>query len=198
MRTGASGRRPMTTQRRTGSRATTTTFAIAIVLLASSCGQSTSSANQTPSVVPSSPPAATPSPSPPPGGPVPAQLLGDWFLSPADSAAYIAANEGSTCSAPPTATNCVAQLTLMATTYQEVFTFGGSSLHAASGNVVVNNNEIDFFNEVNTEGTSMCDVPGGVGRYKWSLAGGVLHFTLISEPCGGTQVLANHRWSQKH
>jgi hypothetical protein len=67
------------------------------------------------------------------------------------------------------------------------------------GDVVVNHNEIDFFNEVNVEGISDCDHPPGVGRYKWTLTSGVLHFTLISEPCSGTYFLPGHAgWTRTH
>ena len=43
-----------------------------------------------------------------------------------------------------------------------------------------------------------CDVPGGVGRYSWTVTGGVLPSTLISEPFSGTQVLAHDSWSHTH
>ncbi len=106
---------------------------------------------------------------------MPAQLLGDWFLPTAvvDAIPGMASN---VCPSHPIAENCFVQLTLTATTYSLRSPDGG----AGGGYVVVNNNEIDFFNQ----GSHGClDLPNVVGRYKWTLIGGVLHFTLISDPC---------------
>lgn len=58
----------MTTQRWNGSPAIAALLSIAVVFLASSCGQPTYSAKL---------PTPSAAPSPPPGGPVPDQLLGD-------------------------------------------------------------------------------------------------------------------------
>ncbi|MEO8572009.1 MAG: hypothetical protein ABI553_09970 [Chloroflexota bacterium] len=49
-----------------------------------------------------------------------------------------------------------------------------------SGSIVVNGNEIDFFN------VKACGLflPEGVGRYEWGLQGTTLHFApLNSDPC---------------
>jgi hypothetical protein len=97
---------------------------------------------------------------------VPAQLLGNWRLP----EAAVTAINGS-------ATNIPLILGLTATTY---VLHGVVTDYSASGDVVVNNTEIDFFNE------DYCglQLPKGVGRYKWMLKGGVLHFTLLSpDPC---------------
>jgi hypothetical protein len=155
----------------------------AIIFLNSSCGQPTSSATS-PLVAPS----PTPAVSPPPGGPVPAQLLGDWFLPPA-----AVQSVGYPCPKPPTAANCFFQLTLTATTYQQ-FRLGGTALlPGGKGDVVVNNNEIDFFND----GFEGCrPLPDGVGRYTWTLTGGVLYFTLISDLCGRSVVVPLQGWSR--
>lgn len=158
-------------------------LALAIVFLASSCGPSTSSAKlPTPSVAPS----------PPPGGPVPAQLLGDWywFRPPAD----VTAVSGVACPSPPTPTNCFFQLTLTATTYHQAFTATGGSQFAGSGDVVVNNNEIDFFNG------AICGLklPDGVGRYTWTLTRGILYFKLISDPCTRWEVYTDQGWGRTH
>ncbi len=50
----------------------------------------------------------------------------------------------------------------------------------AGGAIVVNGDEIDFFNVPN------CGLvlPAGVGRYRWSLKGTTLHFApLNTDPC---------------
>jgi hypothetical protein len=162
----------MTAKRWIGWSAIAALLGIAIVVLASSCGQSTSSATvPTPSAATNPTPAA----SPPPGGPVPAQLLGDWFLPPAAVEAAV----GVSCPSPQTTLNCFYELTLAPTSYRLVFrdaSFSG----AGGGDAVVNNNEIDFFNGVNCG----LQLPDGVGRYTWTLTGGLLTLTLISDPCG--------------
>jgi len=132
----------------------------------------------------------TPAASPPPGGPVPAALQGNWFLPPA---AYIALNGSATpCPSRPTAANCFFELTLMATTYQEAYSAKGGKQQAGQGDVVVDNNEIDFFNGV------LCGrhLPDGVGRYRWTLTRGVLYLTLISDPCPRPGPLVYQGWSR--
>src|SRR5450759_1681684 len=86
-----------------GSPAIASLLAIAVVLLASSCSQSTSSAKL---------PTPSAAPSPPPGGPVPDQLLGDWFM--AMPPAVIEVRTGVPCPSPPTAEHCFFQLRLLA------------------------------------------------------------------------------------
>jgi hypothetical protein len=165
--------------------------AAAFVFLATSCGQPTSAARQpTPSVVPNLTPAAAVPGSPPPGGPVPAQLLGNWFMPPV---ADDAINGNGSCPKPATTSNCFIELNLAATTYHLTVTdAGGKGQYAGSGNVVVNNNEIDFFNG------AICglQLPDGVGRYTWTLKGAILHFTLISDPCSRYEVLAYQGYGQ--
>jgi hypothetical protein len=158
----------------------------AVAFLASSCGQSTSSAKlptaanpSTPAVVATAPPVVYA----PPGGPVPAQLLGAWFLSTASVDATIG------CQAPLSAANCRLSLNLTATKYS----FAGT-LPSGPGEVVVNNTEIDFFN------ASQCDSqgPAGLGRYTWTLASGVLHLApLNSDPCGRSTYLTNQSFYRK-
>jgi hypothetical protein len=122
------------------------------------------------------PPTATstvaPTGSAPPGGSVPVTLTGDWILR---------------TMTPSTSPDLIFQ----GNTY-ELITSGGLSF----GNVAVNANEIDFFNG------SMCRIPlpGGVGRYRWSLHSGVLQFTpLNADPCGGrTRPLANQSYVRQH
>ena len=64
---------------------------------------------------------------------------------------------------------------------------------AANGNVVVNADEIDFFNG------DQCGIPlpGGVGRYRWTLSGALLHFAALSDdPCGRTEDLADQNYQR--
>jgi hypothetical protein len=113
-------------------------------------------------------------------------LLGDWFLPPA---AVIGL--GFKCPSPPTAATCFFQMTLTAMTYQ-VFRAGGVAKQpAGQGDVVVKDNEIDFFNAA-YEGCP--PLPDGVGRYTWTLTGGVLRFTLISDLCGRAAVFPQQDW----
>jgi hypothetical protein len=98
-----------------------------------------------------------------PGDPVPAELRGRW-IGKSDSQA-----PGSE------------YLTLMDKTYRLQSPDG-----ASTGDVVVNGDEIDFFD------ASVCGLklPEGVGRYRWRLTAGVLHFALLAtDPCGRVAVL---------
>jgi hypothetical protein len=144
-------------------------------------------AHQGPPVTKTTPP---PVASPPPGGPVPVGLQGNWFLPPAT---YMALNGSATpCPSPPSAANCFFELTLMSTTYREAYSAKGGRQEAGQGDVVVNNNEIDFFNGV------LCgrQLPDGVGRYRWALTGGLLYLTLISDPCPRPGPLVYQGWSR--
>jgi hypothetical protein len=176
---------PMPTEHRMGSPATSALLAAVLLLLGSSCGQSTSSSTlPTPSAAPSPTPVA----SPPPGGPVPAELLGDWYLPPAAVLAV-----GYSCPSQPTAANCFFQLTLTATTYKGLRVNAGTTYGGGQGDVVVNNDEIDFFND-SFEGCP--GLPAGVGRYTWELTAGVLYFTLVSDNCGRSVVIPLQGWSR--
>jgi hypothetical protein len=175
----------MTAGRQIGSPAIAALLGIAIVLLAASCAQSTSTAKQpTPSLAPSPAPVA----SPPPGGPVPTQLLGAWYLP----AANMVAISGTPCPSRPTAANCFFQLLLTATTYSQALTAKPGLQGAGRGDVVVNKNELDFFNG------AYCglDLPDGVGRYTWKITGGLLHLSLISDPCPRYLVYTHGSWSR--
>jgi hypothetical protein len=132
---------------------------ITLSLLATACGQPSSTASvTTPSVANSRPQ----------GGPVPASLLGDWFLPPA----IVAAVEGdSSCR--------LLRLTLTATNYRLTHDPACGGL-TSTGEVVVNKTEIDFFN------ADVCGLklPDGVGRYGWTLTSGLLHFSALNpDPC---------------
>jgi hypothetical protein len=181
-------RPPLRARHWIGSPAIAAPIAIAFALVASSCDQPTSSTTlPTPSAASSPISAASPlaSPSPPPGGgPLPAQLLGDWFLPPMAVNAVFGTG---VCPSPATAANCFLRINLAATTASTPLNFHWYATDTAGkdqlrgwGNVVVNNNEIDFFN-------GPCS---GVGRYRWTVKGGLLHFTLISDPCGRSTELA--------
>ncbi|GAC1472139.1 MAG: hypothetical protein PVS3B2_08560 [Candidatus Dormibacteraceae bacterium] len=107
---------------------------------------------------------------------MPAQLVGDWFLPAAAVDALI------TCPKPLTLQTCNLGLSLMATSYR----FHGT-LPPGAADVVVNNTEMDFFNE------RYCQQgPEGVGRYAWTLTGGVLRFTPLNvDPCERGAYLRN-------
>jgi hypothetical protein len=65
---------------------------------------------------------------------------------------------------------------------------------AVLGNLVVNGDEIDFFNG----GGCGLALPQGVGRYQWTLADGTsLHFTPLNEDnCGRADILTNQTWTR--
>jgi hypothetical protein len=107
---------------------------------------------------------------------VPAQLLGNWILHTPNLDPQLGLSG---------LTNGKLLLTLTLTTYRVVAV--NNNPHPASvdaGSVVVNNNEIDLFSEISGEPFCHPQLPDGVGRYAWTLTGGVLHFTMISDPCG--------------
>jgi len=61
-------------------------------------------------------------------------------------------------------------------------------LSLAKGGVVVKGNEIDFWWAADCG----ADAPNSIGRYKWTLAGGVLHLaSLNKDPCPRSVLLAN-------
>lgn len=100
----------------------------------------------------------TPSPAAPQGGPAPAELLGQWVDIRDIGSAVTRAGVGRFVIRP------------------DSFVAGG----AARGELVVRGKEIDFYNG------SLCGIPlpGGVGRYRWSISGGLLRFTpLAPDPC---------------
>ena len=158
----------MTSQRRIAA-----LLGVAFVVFASGCGQSTPSATM------SSPSASATSP---PGGPVPAQLLGGWYVLPADINAIVGYMA---CQLPSTPAQCSVQIVFTATTVTWPNDLGFPS---CCGDVVVNGSEMDFFND------SGCGIPlpAGLGRYTWTLTGNVLHFTSLNQdPCDRFGWLAN-------
>jgi hypothetical protein len=149
----------MQAQRRTRSPAIAALVGMTLGLSATACGQPTSTGTVT------TPSAAN---SRPQGGPVPTTLLGDWFLPPA---IVIAVENDPSCR--------LLRLTLSATTYRLTHDPACGGV-VSTGEVVVNKAEIDFFN------ADVCGLklPDGVGRYGWTLTGGLLNFTALSpDPC---------------
>ncbi len=116
---------------------------------------------------------------------MPAQLLGGWYVLPADintAAGYVA------CQLPATPADCSVQIVFTATSVTWPNNLGFPS---CCGNVVVNGSEMDFFND------SGCGfrLPGGLGRYTWTLSGTVLHFTpLNADPYDRSAWLANRNF----
>lgn len=138
------------------------TVFIAVVVAAgfsmSSCNSSASSPAPSPTAVISLTPSAQPLASLLPGSAVPAELAHQWFQY----------QRGS-------------RLLLNGNSYAM-----SSPAGSASGNVVVNGTEIDFFNG------NPCTIPppGGVGRYAWRIAGGRLYLTALNaDPCGRSDEL---------
>jgi hypothetical protein len=157
---------------------------IAFVFLASSCGQSTPSATLPLSAVPS----PTPTASLPPGGPVPEQLVGNWYLP----GASVTQVSGDRCPLDPTPTNCFFQLMLGGSTWSISFVASGGIVVPSQGNIVVNSNEMDFYN------SDYCglQLPAGLGRFTWRVTAGVLYFTKISDACTRAHVLTNKGWTR--
>jgi hypothetical protein len=150
------------------------TIACALLFSGVACGSAQSAAG-----IPSATPVATALPAAfaPAGGPLPAELLGVWYL-PASAVSPVAE-----CPTPLTYQTCNLRLTLAATSYS----FAGTR-PPGPGDLRVNGTEIDFFN------ATQCELTGaqGLGSYTWTLTNGSLHLApLNSDPCGRTQYLSN-------
>jgi hypothetical protein len=155
-------------------------LSISFALLAAACGQSTPTANQ-------ATPSATGTPA---GGPVPAQLLGDWVLPVTAANAYLASS-GEMCPTPLAVATCMFKLTFTPTTY--IYATNAPGRTGGGGNAVVNGTELDFFNG---EACGL-SLPAGVGRYRWTLASGVLKFApLNQDECPRAPLLANQSYSR--
>jgi uncharacterized protein YcfL len=131
----------------------------------------------TPSLTPSQSPNATPTVRPTrtprptaellPGDPVPATLEGFWYYD-------------------------LRGLTMWLHDYQYSLDQVDQVL---IGNVVVNGDEIDFYNA----GPCNIPLPGGVGRYTWKITGEELLLTPIEyDPCGRREYLANVTFTRVH
>jgi hypothetical protein len=128
-------------------------------------GSSAATSGSAGTVAPSPTTLASPTTAAPPGGPVPSQLLGTWI--------------GKSDTVPPGRE----VMTLNEVTYRLESADG-----ASAGSVVVNGDEIDFFS------ADQCGLrlPKGVGRYHWTLVGGILHFKPLDiDPCGRAAVLSD-------
>ena len=139
----------------------------ALVLLAA-CSQSTSSP-------PVSPAAFS-------GSPVPAQLQGGWVMQVQEADAVA----GHQCPRPLAVATCTFELTITPTTYDWSTNVAGFT--GGGGDVLVNGREMDFFNG------EQCGepLPGGIGRYAWTLLNGTLRFrALNSDSCPRQPFLAN-------
>ena len=149
-------------------RANLTLVTVAASLLCGACGGVvTATSSPSPINVISSP-----SPSLLPGQPVPSQLQGDWFFHRGDG---------------------WVQLTLDGNQYKLQGYHNGRFGAAANGNVIVNADEIDFFDG------DQCGIPlpGGVGRYRWTLPGELLHFAALNDdPCGRSEDLADENYQR--
>lgn len=144
----------------------------ALVLLAA-CSQSTSSA-------PASPRAFA-------GSPVPGQLQGDWVMQ-VQEAQTMAGNQ---CPTPLAVATCMFKLTITATTYEWSTNVAGFS--GGGGDVLVNGNEMDFFNG------EQCGepLPGGIGRYGWRVSNGTLSFKSLNyDSCPRQPFLANQSYDR--
>ena len=128
-----------------------------------------------PSASPSAPPVAsftappsspTPASSTLPGGPAPTELIGTWSRL-----------QGSS--------NYTPTVLVVRDTGFTIRAYGTQG----SGSLVVNGDEIDFFN------SGPC--PGPVGRYQWTLTGGTLHFAALNaDPCDRKGFLANQSYTR--
>ncbi len=137
-----------------------------IVGVSTACGGSGSTTPNT-AVVTISPGLVAPWP---PGGSAAPELIGTWRQVISDQ-------------------TLVTTMTLTANTYHLSNRFG-----EGSGNIVVNGNEIDFFNNGNP---CRLPLPGGVGRYRWSLHGSTLSFApLNTDPCGRIDYLLNQSYAR--
>jgi hypothetical protein len=110
---------------------------------------------------------------------VPAQLLGGWYMQPADINAAVGYT---VCQLPSTPAQCSVQIVFAAT---DVTWPNNLGFISCCGNAVVNGSEIDFFND------TVCPTP--VGRYTWIVTGSILRFTSLNpDPCPRFGFLANH------
>jgi hypothetical protein len=83
------------------------------------------------------------------------------------------------------------KLTFTASSYN--FEISAPGRTGGGGDAVVNGTEIDFFNG---QACSL-QLPEGVGRYTWTLTGGVLHFTSMNQDlCPRAPILANQSYNR--
>ena len=145
--------------------------AIVALLFGAACTPTGSSEGPSATPPPSSAPASATvvaTPTWPPGDPVPSALAGTWYFPLHSTEVELSGND-----------------------YRVIQT---SPANHAAGNVVVNGDEIDFFNG------SGCGIPlpEGIGRYRWELQdSGSMHFTALNtDPCGRVDILADATWTR--
>ena len=136
----------------------------------------------TPSTIPLPGPTAS-------GGLVPPQLWGNWYLP----GAAVTQVSGAQCPSPPTPRTCFVQLALDATTWSISYVATGGIVVPHQGDVVVNSNEMEFFNDEH-QGNYCSPLYNGIGRFTWRVTAGVLYFALISDDCDRAHVLTSRGW----
>jgi hypothetical protein len=136
----------------------------------------------TPSAIPISIPTAS-------GGLVPSQLWGNWYLP----GAAVTQVSDAQCPSPPTPRTCFFQLALDATTWSISYIATGGIVVPHQGDVVVNGDEMEFFNDIH-QGNYCSPLYNGIGRFTWRVTAGVLYFKLISDDCDRAHVLTNRGW----
>ena len=120
---------------------------------------------------------------------MPSQLWGNWYLP----GAAVTQVSGAHCPSPPTPRTCFFQLALDATTWSISYIATGGIVVPHQGDVLVNSNEMEFFNDVH-QGNGCSPLYNGIGRFTWRVTAGVLYFTLISDDCDRAPVLTNRGW----
>lgn len=141
---------------------------LVLVACASTGSSPSATASTQASVATASAAPTTPEASPtwPPGGPAPAALEGVWYFPLHSSTITLTGNDYQVAQTDPT--------------------------NSAAGKIVVNGDEIDFFN-------GPCgQLPGHLGRYRWTLHGtSSVEFTPLNEdPCGRVDILVNATWTR--
>jgi len=149
------------------------TIVCSLVCFGVACG-STQSAAGIPSATPVS--TAVPTAFAPAGGPLPAEILGVWYLPVAAVNAVVG------CRTPLRYQTCNLRLTLATTSYS----FAGT-IAPGPGNVSVNETEMDFFNAPQCQFSG----PQALGSYTWTLTNASLHLKpLNTDLCGRGQFLS--------
>jgi hypothetical protein len=86
----------------------------------------------------------------------------------------------------------------MASTTHAYFVASPGTEDLLTGDVVVNKDEMDFFNGAYCERNQGLHLPDGIGRYTWKLTGGLLYLTLISDQCTRSHFFSYQGWSRTH
>jgi len=127
------------------------------------------------------------------GGPTPASSAATTAATTASAASPSASVEAAPWpSGNPVPPELAGVWYLGTSVYQMRLSGNAYVLTGTSGNVVVNGNEIAFFNG---SGCNM-PLPGGVGRYSWALIDSSLRFVPVADPCPRADLLSNSIWSR--